>query len=169
MSTEENRQLLDLQYLEGIFKEHDINVLLIEKSEQSPLNYLIAPFPSAPDAPESSVQLIYIPTQDTLEETNLLQFFAYLSEEAVAKPESTNEFLHYLNLRTPIGYFGVTAEGGLFYRYVHALPRFQPPNKETFLDTFTMFSSTFVSFGPLILSVAQGKMDLEVAKRQVGG
>lgn len=169
MPTEEERQVSDLRFLEEIFKTHEINSLLIEKSEQSPINYLIAQFPSMPDAPESSVQLIYIPTEDTLDETNLLQFFAYLSEEQVVNLESTNELLHYLNLRTPIGYFGITGEGGLFYRYVHSLPRFQQVNQETFLDTFSMFSSTFLSFSPMILSVAKGEMSLEVAIRQLGG
>ena len=169
MTAEEQLQLRDLQYLEGIFKDHAINALLIEKSEESPLNYLIAQFPSVPEAPESSVQLIYIPMEGTLEDTNLLQFFAYLSEEPAVHPESTQELLQYLNLRTPIGYFGATAEGGLFYRYICTLSRHQPPNPETFLDTFSLFSSTFLSFSPLILDVANGEISVEVAKSHLMG
>lgn len=169
MTNEEKRQLLDLQYLDGIFKDHNINTLLVEISEESPLSYLIAEFNALPEAQPSQVQLVYIPMDNTLDDTNLLQFFAYLSEEPAKEQQNIEAFLHYVNLRTPLGYFGATAEGGIFYRYIYALPRFEPPKQESFLDIFSIFSSTFLAFGTIILQVAAGELSPEVAKRHLHG
>ncbi|MEM9836845.1 MAG: hypothetical protein AAF828_10105 [Bacteroidota bacterium] len=169
MTTEQQRQLLDLQFLEGLLNDVGIPTRLTEQSDQYILSFLSVQLEVGSSAPNAILQLMYIPTAEVLRETNLLQFFAYLSDEVIESSGEINAFLAYLNTRTPVGYFALDAESKLFYRYVYPMARFKVPAKDHFMEIFDLFRQTFAAFGSTLCSLAAGKINYEAATQAING
>lgn len=170
MTNEEQRQLLDLQYLHSSLMEKGRSGRLMEKSEEFPLSFILLPLMQDDGAVDGgkTLQLIYIPSAQTLEETNLLQYYAQLSEAPLRRGEELNQLLEYLNLRTPLGHFGVDHQGGAYYRYVLSLPRFSPPSGDLVIETIELFERTLQFFGGLISAVESGDMTFADAASKLG-
>lgn len=167
MTTEDQRHLLDLQFLQELLKKRGIATNLYEKSAETPMSFLAVSLPAANEGTDVLIQLMYIPTSEALAETNLLQFFVENPEQIAMDNLDLRPLLAYLNLRTPLGYFGLT-EQNVFYRYVYSLGRFEVPNEANFVEILDLFTQTFSSFTPLVLRVLKGELSLEEAKAQLG-
>lgn len=164
---EDKRNILDLEFIEGLLNDQRIRTHLTEKSEQFALSFLTVELTDSPFAGAVYMQLMYIPSAEAFDETNLLQFFCYLPEELTAGSTDFTELLRFLNSRTPFGYFAFGEDGKLFYRYVYALPRFDVPRKALFLEVFDLFTKTFNAFGSVLQEFVQGDISLEEAKSKL--
>lgn len=166
-NTEDQRQSVDLQFLQGVLNDHEIATHFAEKSEEYALSFLSVEVSKEIIPQDTYVQMMYIPSASVMDETNLLQFFAFLPEDLPQISDDVKTLISYLNTRTPYGYFAPDQEGKIFYRYVYALPRFDVPNKDVFIEVFNLFVGTLAFYGKAITQLAKGELSLEQAKNQV--
>lgn len=160
MTNEQQRQKLDLEFLEGTLSDAGFSTHLQVGNEQQPITVLSA----RPPGDEQVLQLIYIPSESFLEDSNLLQLYTVLpkpDEDNVVK--ELTPLLNAINTLTTIGYFSIANNGDVFYRYVYAMPRFEVPKASNFTELTKLFTFTFSHYRAIILDYQTGKTDLEKA------
>lgn len=165
--TELTRQNLDLEFLGGTLTNAGIPNLLTPQSEEYALPFLSLEIGVAEGVDPAYVQLMYIPSAEILEETNLLQFFAYLPEVKDATVTPPADLIYFLNTRTALGYFGYDGTGKLFYRYVCPLARFAVPAEKQFLEMVDLYCGTLTVFGDKLCQFQRGTLSEQDLRQSV--
>lgn len=165
---EQKRHAVDLEYLKNTLENTGLDAELYEASEEQPISYLAGYLPDPNNEPSAAYQLLYIPG-DHFEEVALLQIHIYMLQPLPANVDKAQSLMPYINTASLLGYFGLEEDGQLFYRYVYALPRFDPPNEAVFLETFSLCINNFASLMQLVLQVGMGEKQPEEVKAQLLG
>lgn len=99
-----------------------------------------------------------LPADDDFDYLSLLQCYAPLP---FAVPEERRQAVEHalssVNRQTTVGYFGITADGHPFYRYILATPKWALLEVETIQQLLLLFTHMQNRFSPLIEAVVQGK------------
>lgn len=159
-NTELQRQQVDLTFLKETLDKVGIYGHLTPVSDESPLPFLSVQLGLNDQGDQAYIQMMYIPSAEIMDETNLLQFFAVIPEagEGVTELPIPDSLFAALNRRTPLGYFGTDDHGQAFCRYVYALARYTPPEEQVFMEVIDMFTGVLTAFGSKILAYRRGQL-----------
>ena len=120
---------------------------LFEASNDLPFNLLIAV-----TSEQVSVNIMYVPLpEDHFREIRLFQFYSLLVQEVPS--EVKNDLLiliNELNDRCPIGCFFTNEKQELGFKYIFPVPRFEIPKEHQFIEIFTLYLNSLMSFIDLI-------------------
>jgi len=163
------RELIDLGYLQDTLHDEGFVTELYPKSLESPSNMLMVAFPpsSAIVNHHSRLQLLFLQTADLVQQSSLLQFFAWVETELPTDHPEVEHFIHFLNQRTALGAFNIGADQHLQYRYVYAFPRTDVPQAAPFMEIFRVVIHQFENYGALVLKLAESRISLAEAKSTV--
>lgn len=161
---ESKRQVLDLEFLGNLLDEAGQKNQLMNLKEQPDVNFLLTPISET-----CVLQLMYIPVGNLINETNLLQFFGTFTPELPKEQADIRRFLEFINTRTPLGYFSISDDQRIFYRFVYAMPRFSVPKKETFLEVFDLYAKNMEAMTSILGEMIEGKFNFEQALEKLNG
>lgn len=99
-----------------------------------------------------------LPDDDDFDYLSLLQCYAPLPFVVpVERRQAAEQVLTGVNCQTTIGYFGITADGHPFFRYILATPKWALLEVETIQQLLLLFTHMQDRFAPLLEAVAQGE------------
>lgn len=131
---------------------------LIESSEELPYNLLIAV--SSDQVP---VNIMYVPLpEDHFSEIRLFQFYSLLVQKVPS--DHKNDLLillNELNDRCPIGSFFMNEKAELGFKYIFPVPRFEIPKENQFIEIFTLYLNSLMSFRDIINQFIIGSLSLK--------
>lgn len=95
-----------------------------------------------------------LPADDDFDYLSLLQCYAPLPFAVpVERRQTVEHVLSSVNSQTTVGYFGITADGHPFFRYVLATPKWTLLEVETIQQLLLLFTHMQNRFSPLIEAV----------------
>lgn len=98
------------------------------------------------------------PDDDDFDFLSLIQCYAPLPFAVThALQSAVKQVLTGINTRTTLGYFGITAEGNIFYRYVLATEKWALLEAETVQQLLLVFIHMQDRFAPLLEAVVEGE------------
>lgn len=150
--------------LKEYLEKADVQASVIESSAEIPVNLLIAL-----TREEVSVNIMYVPLpEDHFTEIRLLQFYTTISMNSdPGKRPDLVVLLNELNNQSPIGAFVLNAKGELGFKYIFPVSRFELPQEDGFIETFSLYLNCLTGLRNVILHVNNGDLSLSDALRDV--
>lgn len=157
---EEDRQLVNLKYLNSILADNDIDSELVPKQNENSLPFLMVSFESPGLGYKTNFQLLYLSTSESFTKTDLLRFYFLFPFMANEKVKETYLLIDYLNRIIPFGVFTLETNGKIFFRYVYALLRFEQPKPRCFIEVLSLFLQIINEQGRIIKLLIENKISL---------
>ncbi|MTI85716.1 MAG: hypothetical protein FH756_17930 [Firmicutes bacterium] len=165
------RHLVFLDFIKRYLEEDGMESMLMERSEDLPLNILLTSIKRDHKGRERFINFSFVPTsEDDLENLNLLQFYSIVPCDY--KPEnrdSLEKLLLAINQHMAVGHFGIKQDAEVYIRYIHAFPLSSLPQKEDINELVMLYTYMHDSFGELIESVVSGEKVLQDALAELDG
>ncbi|MDF2725515.1 MAG: hypothetical protein K0Q59_5192 [Paenibacillus sp.] len=160
----EELPLSSLQQLEHYYNQAGIVARIIAPEEQTPYYSLVIRFEELGDRGTTiDLELCYVPGLEPLEQEGvyILQSFAALGGPIQSSAAPLLELIAYINLRLPLGAFGVNAdERTLYFKHNMMLHRLWLEDA-SFISRIDMQNgmllSQFVQFAEWLIDVASGR------------
>jgi len=161
-----NNEFLNLKDQQVLYELKDylekiqVATTIIEASNDLPYNLLIAV-----TSEQVSVNIMYVPLpEDHFNEIRLIQLYSLLVQnvDSAIKIDSLI-LLNELNDRCPTGSFFMNENSELGFKYIFPVSRFEIPNEQQFIETFTLYLNSLMSFRDLIIRTLNGKIMLKDA------
>lgn len=160
---EQERHLVDLEFLQGTLQQGGIETELIQTSAEEPLSFLTGIFPEKYKSPEAIFKLVYIPADQLLEQVAMLQIYCYLDKSMDTQDMDAPKLIATINKFNMMGNFGIDEANSFFFRYVYAVPRFSVPNESAFLEVINLCFENFSRMARLTLQVSEGHISSDKA------
>ncbi len=148
-----------LNQIKDILNEHSIESNLIESSVYMPFNVLVTTID------EINFNIMYLPVEEDLFRTiRLLQHYATIIEKIPNDKElGINELIKAHNKQIPLGFFYITDENELSFKYVIPIPRFDPLNADQYGEMFMVLQQSVVQIKNKFLQFISGDLSYEQA------
>jgi hypothetical protein len=153
------RHLAQLGFLEQILKEAEVPTTLLERSEELPLNVLMAGITKDERGRDRFVHFSFLPLDDEtdIQAVELLQIYhTFPFRLAGGRRAAVAELLLEANTRLPIGHFGLNENEELHYRYVYALSGARTFDADEIGTMIGLFVSMCDLFAESLEAVASG-------------
>lgn len=125
---------LDLVTLKKIYAEAKIESEIVQASDIMPISTLITYLKKDKKGRLITLSLTFMPLpSDVFPDIKLLQFYSELPFE---NKKNISGFLSELNRTLPLGSFGVSDSMNIYFRYVHAIKKF-----DTLIDDADLYRS----------------------------
>ncbi|WP_284638203.1 YbjN domain-containing protein [Paenibacillus silviterrae] len=163
------RHLAELGFLKQYLEEAGLQSDLLEKSEEVPLNVLLAPMLKDHKGRDRYVNFSFVPfTDDELESIRLLQIYTTVPVNwKEGTRSSVEKLLLAINCQLAIGHFSIKSDDEVYYRYVYAAPGGQTLRREDMLELIDLFMLMLDMFSRTIDDVASGALSLASAMAAV--
>jgi hypothetical protein len=148
-----------LNQIKDILNENSINSTLIESSLYIPYNVLVATID------ETNFNIMYLPIEeDYFRNIRLLQHYAILVENIPKELKiEISELINAHNNQIPLGFFYVTDENELSFKYVITIPRFDPINPDQYGEMFMILQQSVNQIKNKFLQFINGKLTFNQA------
>ncbi len=162
---------LDLIAVKNLLSEVGIDSHLIEQSEAMPLTTLIVAIDQDSQNRERTINFSFIPLPDDIfPNVKLLQLYfelPFIFEQNVQSNLET--LLLSINLTLPLGNFGIREKKSIYFRYSHALPKYEviSQRKESLIDITKLTIYALDSQTELIEQVATGQKTLDQVMAEI--
>lgn len=167
--SEHQRHIADLEAFQGILEQLNFDTQLVPHGDRAPISYLSVTLPKEIVEEPTALRLMYIPSPGMAGEISLLQVFAFVTGSMKEIRKEVRDFIDFLQTRNPIGYFGITPENHIFYRYVYTYPKYKAPEEPAFLDMIDLFIRTYARFGATVEELIRRDIDFATACRRITG
>lgn len=151
--------------LKNYLEQINVASSFLESSVDLPYNILVAVTPA-----QASINIMYVPIpEDHFEEIRLLQLYSLVITNIVAERKIDLLILiNELNNRCAIGSFFINERSEFGFKYIYPISRFDIPQKSSFIDIFSLFLNSMMSFRDLIIQVNNGTLLLDDAFKKLG-
>jgi len=150
-TTEEIRQMLDLENLQLTLLEENFRTELIPKDKNNHFSFLAVHSESKTFMQPIQFQLLYLPTANLLKETNLLRFYFTFPIDTNGKQLELSKLMDYYNQILPLGSFNFDEDSEIYFKYIYTLPRFSAPEKKQFLEVVYLFLNIIEEYGAKLI------------------
>lgn len=162
------RHLVELGFLQNIFRDQGLAAELVERSEQVPYHtLLVALEPDADERPRQMAVNFYPADPELVPDTLLLQYFIVLPLTMnAAGAARLREWLPEVNNQVVLGHFSLSASEPLqlHFRYVQALPSANVITAEAVTDVITLVSYTPLLYQNALEDLAAGDITVDQAR-----
>jgi hypothetical protein len=148
-----------LNQIKDILNENSIVSTLIESSSYIPYNVLVTTID------EINFNIMYLPVEEDLfRSIRLLQHYATIVEDIPKELDSEiNELIKAHNKHIPLGFFYVTDENELSFKYVISIPRFDPVNADQYGEMFMVLQQSVIQIKNKFLQFISGEISYDQA------
>jgi len=148
-----------LNQIKDILNDNSIIATLIESSLYIPYNVLVTTID------EINFNIMYLPVEEDLfRSIRLLQHYATIVEEIPQQLElGINELIKEHNKQIPLGFFYVTDENELSFKYVISIPRFDPVNADQYGEMFMVLQQSVIQIKNKFLQFISGEISYDQA------
>jgi hypothetical protein len=148
-----------LNQIKDILEDNSITSTLIESSSYIPYNVLVTTID------EINFNTMYLPVEEDLfRSIRLLQHYATILEEIPKELEiEINDLIKAHNKQIPLGFFYVTDENELSFKYVISIPRFDPINADQYGEMFMVLQQSVIQIKNKFLQFISGELTFEQA------
>lgn len=138
---------------------------LMEATEDLPFNILVAV-----TSEQVSVNIMYVPLpEDHFHEIRLFQLYSLLVQAVPARQKNDLlDLLNEMNDRCPVGTFFLNEQAELGFKYIFPAARFEIPKEGPFIEIFTLYLNSLMSFRDIIIQVSNGTLLLSDAFKKLG-
>lgn len=153
------KEQIILNQIKDILEDNSITSTLIESSSYIPYNVLVTTID------EINFNIMYLPVEEDLfRSIRLLQHYATIVEDIPKEFESEiNELIKAHNKQIPLGFFYVTDENELSFKYVISIPRFDPVNADQYGEMFMVLQQSVIQIKNKFLQFISGELSYEQA------
>lgn len=144
-----------LEQIKEILKENSINSNLIESSLFNPYNVLVTTID------DLNFNIMFLPVEeDFFQHIRLLQHYTIILNE-IPKEIELNKLINAFNNQIPLGFFYITDENELCFKYVISIPRFDPVNANQYGEMFMIMQQSVVELKNKFLQFISGHLSFE--------
>ena len=153
------KEQIILNQIKDILEDNSITSTLIESSSYIPYNVLVTTID------EINFNTMYLPVEEDLfRSIRLLQHYATILEEIPKELEiEINDLIKAHNKQIPLGFFYVTDENELSFKYVISIPRFDPINADQYGEMFMVLQQSVIQIKNKFLQFISGVLSFEQA------
>jgi hypothetical protein len=153
------KEQIILNQIKDILEDNSITSTLIESSSYIPYNVLVSTID------EINFNTMYLPVEEDLfRSIRLLQHYATILEEIPKELEiEINDLIKAHNKQIPLGFFYVTDENELSFKYVISIPRFDPINADQYCEMFMVLQQSVIQIKNKFLQFISGELSFEQA------
>jgi hypothetical protein len=153
------KEQIILNQIKDILEDNSITSTLIESSSYIPYNVLVSTID------EINFNTMYLPVEEDLfRSIRLLQHYATILEEIPKELEiEINDLIKAHNKQIPLGFFYVTDENELSFKYVISIPRFDPINADQYGEMFMVLQQSVIQIKNKFLQFISGELTFEQA------
>jgi len=165
-----NKELLNLKdqqllnELKGYLEQIDVASTILESSVEIPHNILVAI-----TTKQDSVNIMYVPiAENQFEDIRLFQLYSLVINKIVTeRKEDLLLLVNELNNRCAIGSFFINELSEFGFKYVYPISRVDTPSKSSFVDIFSVFLNSMMSFKELIIETNNGTISIADAIKKL--
>ncbi|MBD2846513.1 hypothetical protein IDH44_15030 [Paenibacillus sp. IB182496] len=159
---EHAKQLAELGGMQLAFQREGFQSELLERTPDIPLHVLLLPLGKDAAGRDRIVNLNFQPLPDSdIEWIRLLQMYTTVPcDIAEGRQSDVEHFLHVINGRIPLGYFGIQSTGEIYVRYVCSVPSSSMVSSDELLEVLSIFHYVLEMFPERIQQLASGDIAL---------
>ena len=164
-----NHHLEQLNQLRIYIDHLEFESRIIQKSEQIPINILLAAITVDYKERNRFINFSFVPISgEELDHINLLQFYTTLPIDLNNNArESLEKLIFVINTRMAIGHFGLQEDGEIYLRYIYTTHRVHGINEQQIVETMMLYTAMLDMHERLLDRVAIGEMSLQEALREL--